>query len=108
VVEREALIDTGATLPGLPAEEIRKLGLSYSGTRRALTAKGPKEVRIFGGARLTILDRTCSVDVMELEDGVPALVGYVPLQVWDLVVDPVEERVVANPVHGDEIVPDLY
>jgi len=45
---------------------------------------------------------------MELVDGLPALLGYVPLEVLDLKVDPKTQAVIPNPEHGDKIVLDLF
>lgn len=107
-IEMEALVDTGATLLCLPAKAIADLGLSPLGTRRATTATGLIERRVFQGARLTILNRTCTVDVMELENGVPALIGYIPLENLDLQPDPQKKTLVPNPEHGDKMVMDLF
>ncbi|MEW6686187.1 MAG: aspartyl protease family protein [Candidatus Edwardsbacteria bacterium] len=107
-VEIDALVDTGATSLCLPAKIIADLGLSFLGVRTAITADGPKENRVFRGAQLTILNRTCTGDVMELSDNLPALIGYVPLEVLDLKVDPKEGTIIPNPEHGDKIVLDLF
>ncbi len=107
-MEMEALVDTGATLLCLPAKAIEDLGLSPLGTRRVTTATGVIERRVFQGGRLTILNRTCTVDVLELENGIPALVGYIPLENLDLKADPQKETLVPNPEHGDEIILDLF
>jgi predicted aspartyl protease len=107
-MEMEALVDTGATLLCLPAKAIEDLGLSPLGTRRATTATGLVERTVFRGAQLTILDRTCTVDVMELEDSVPALVGYIPLENLDLQPDPQKKTLIPNPEHGDKMVMDLF
>lgn len=107
-IEMEALVDTGATLLCLPFKAVRDLGLSFLGTRIANTATGPVEGRVWRGAQLTILGRTCTVDVMELEDGVPALVGYVPLENLDLQPDPRRKTLTPTPGHGDKIVMDLF
>lgn len=107
-MEMEALVDTGVTLLCLPAKAIEDLGLSPLGTRRATTATGLVERKVFRGAQLTILDRTCTVDVMELEDSVPALIGYIPLENLDLQPDPQKKTLIPNPEHGDKIVMDLF
>jgi len=107
-VELNALIDTGARLLCLSPEMIGKLGLALLGTRKALTAAGPVDRRVFQGARLTILGRTCTVDVMELSNGIPALVGYIALETLDLVPDPQKRTVIPNPEHGDKMVVELY
>jgi predicted aspartyl protease len=106
--EIEALVDTGATLLCLPSKTIEDLGLSLLGTRRATTATGVVERRVFRGVQLTILERTCTADVMELENGVPALIGYIPLENLDLQPDPQKKTLIPNPEHGDKMVMDLF
>ena len=105
-VELEALVDTGAAFLCLPLNRIKQLGLSLLGTRKATTAKGTVDCKIFQGARLTIMDRTCSVDIMELPEGTPPLVGYIPLENLDLQSNPQKQEL--NPAHGDNMVFDLY
>lgn len=105
-VELEALVDTGASLLCLPKPRIEELGLSKIGTRRVTTANGKVDRDIYGDARLTVLNRTCTVDVIELSEATPALLGYIPLENLDLVPDPTTENL--KPAHGDEIVLDLY
>ena len=107
-IELDALVDTGATLICLTPKDIERLGLSLLTTRMAITANGTVECRIFQGARLTILGRTCTTDVMEVPEGTPALIGYIPLENLDLVVDPKQQAVTPNPAHGGRMVMDLY
>jgi len=105
-VTLEALIDTGASLLCLPKSVIEALGLEIIGTRHVTTANGRVERKIYGSARLTVMDRTCTVDAIELPENTPALLGYIPLENLDLVPDPTKE--ILRPAHGDEIVLDLY
>jgi clan AA aspartic protease len=107
-IELEALVDTGATLLCLTPKDIEKIGLSLFTTRTAMTANGTVECKIFQGARLTILGRMCTADVMEVPEGTPSLVGYFPLENLDLVVDPKQQAVTPNPAHGGRMVMDLY
>jgi clan AA aspartic protease len=107
-IELDALVDTGATLVCLTPKDIENLGLSLLTTRMAITANGTVECRIFQGARLTILGRTCTADIMEVPEGTPALVGYFPLENLDLVIDPKQQAVTPNPAHGGRMVMDLY
>jgi hypothetical protein len=45
---------------------------------------------------------------MEVPDGVPVLIGQIPLEFLDFVVDPVRQRLIGNPAHGGEHVLELY
>lgn len=101
-------MDTGATGLSMPRSLLGTLGLTYLRSRKALTSAGPVEVRVFGTARLTVEGRDCPVDITELPDGCPVLIGQIPLESMDLVVDMPSRRLVGNPEHGGEHVIELY
>src|SRR5438046_1445185 len=98
----DALVDTGATLLGLPSQMIRQLGLIKQSTKRVTSTAGVGEVAIYGTVRLTIQGRDCPTDVMEVDDKVPVLIGQIPLENLDLVVDLRSQRLIGNPAHGGE------
>jgi predicted aspartyl protease len=104
----DALVDTGATGLSMPRSLLETLGLTYLRTRKALSSSGPFEVRVFGTARLTVQGRDCPVDVTELPDGAPVLIGQIPLEAMDFVIDMPSRRLVGNPEHGGEHVIELY
>ncbi len=104
----DALVDTGATGLSMPRSLLGTLGLKYLRTRKALSSAGTVDVRIFGTARLTVQGRDCPVDVTELPDGCPVLIGQIPLEAMDFVVDMPSRRLVGNPEHGGEHVIELY
>ena len=104
----DALVDSGATQLSMPRALLASLGLDYLRTRTAMTASGSVEVRVFGPARLTIQDRACPVDVTELPDGYPVLIGQIPLEAMDFVVDLPGRQEIGNPAHGGEQVIELY
>ena len=104
----DALVDTGATLLSLPTRLIRQLGLSPHRTRKVISSSGVTEATIYDVVRLTIQDRDCPVEVMEVPDEVPVLIGQLPLENLDLVVDLQGRRLTGNPAHGGEQVFELY
>ncbi len=104
----DALVDTGATGLSLPASLIAKLGLAPGRTRRALTAGGPRDLRMFGAVRLRVQGRDCHLDVTELPDGCPTLIGQVPLELLDFLVDPGRQRLIPNPAHGGEQMQEIW
>jgi predicted aspartyl protease len=104
----DALVDTGATLLALPTRLIQQLGLDKSYTRRVISSIGQADVTVYEAARLTIQDRFCTVDVMEVPDEVPVLVGQLPLENLDFVIDPRSHQLIGNPAHGGEHVFELY
>jgi predicted aspartyl protease len=98
----DALVDTGATNLSMPRRMIQQLGLTPFTTRRIRTSAGLVQVPVYGVARLTVLDRYCTCDVAELPDDCPVLIGQVPLELMDYVVDPANRRLIGNPDHKGE------
>ena len=98
----DALVDTGATGLSLPRRFIEQLGLLPIRTRRAVTTAGIRDVPTFGAVRLTVQERDCICDVTEVDDACPLLIGQVPLELMDLVVDPGRRQLIGNPAHGGE------
>ena len=104
----DALVDTGATLLSLPTRLIRQLGLAKTGRKRVTSSKGSGEADMYEAVRLTIQGRTCTMDVMEVPDEVPVLIGQLPLEHLDFVVDLRSRTLIGNPAHGGEHVYELY
>ena len=104
----DALVDTGATLLSLPTRMIRELGLRKVSTKRVTSSVGPSEAAMHDPVRLTIQGRSCTMDVMEVPDTVPALIGQLPLEHLDFVVDLRSRTLIGNPAHGGEHVYELY
>ncbi len=103
----DALVDTGSTTLALPTSIISQLGLRKRNEKNAITSGGKRTINVFGAVRLTILGRDCTVDVMEVPDDVPALVGQIPLEMLDLVVDSRNRTLTGNPAHNGEHVLEL-
>jgi predicted aspartyl protease len=104
----DALVDTGATLLSLPASLIRQLGLTQTTTRRVTSSTGVTQAGVYEAVRLTIQGRSCTMDVLEVPDGVPVLIGQLPLEHLDLVVDLRTRQLTGNPAHGGEHMYELY
>jgi predicted aspartyl protease len=104
----DALVDTGATSLSLPKNLIQRLGLTPGRQRRARTSAGPRMVQTYGAVRLTIQERDCYCDVAELPEDCPVLIGQLPLEMLDFVVDPRGQKLIGNPEHGGEHMIDLY
>jgi predicted aspartyl protease len=103
----EALVDTGATGLSLPRQLVQQLGLLPIRTRRAITTVGVRDVPTFGAVKLTVLGRDCVCDVSEVDDACPMLIGQVPLELMDFIVDPGSRQVLGNPAHGGEHLMEL-
>ena len=98
----DALIDTGAVMLSMPTRFINQLGLRRHSSRRVRTVAGVIEISICNAVRLTIQDRECTLDVAELPDDCPVLIGQIPLEALDFVVDPCGQKLIGNPEHGGE------
>jgi predicted aspartyl protease len=104
----DALVDTGATTLSMPKRLIDQLGLKHYRNRRVRTSAGVTEVGVYGTVLLTVQGRDCRVDVTELPDDCPVLIGQVPLELLDWVVDPSGQRLIGNPDHGGEHMFDQF
>jgi predicted aspartyl protease len=104
----DALVDTGAMLLSMPSRLIQELGLVRQRTRKARTAAGLIAFEIYEPVTLTIHDRDCVVEVAELPDDCPVLIGQVPLELLDFVIDPAGRRLIGNPEHGGEHMIDMF
>ena len=96
------MVDTGATTLSLPKRLISELGLRQLRTARARTSGGMTTFGIYSPVRLTIQSRDCVVEVAELPDDCPPLIGVIPLEILDFVVDPKRLLLIGNPDHGGE------
>lgn len=104
----DALVDSGATLVSLPTRLIQQLGLENTGSRRVTSSTGGGEANMYSAVRLTIQGRSCTMDVMEVPDNVPVLIGQLPLEHLDFVIDMRKHALIGNPAHGGEHVYELY
>ncbi len=104
----DALVVTGATTLSMPNALIDQLALIPFRSRVARNSAGLVSFRVYGGARLTVQGRDCQVDVVELPDNSPVLIGQVPLELLDFVVDPANRRLIGNPAHGGEQMLEMY
>ncbi len=104
----DALVDTGATTLSMPKSLIDQLNLFPFRSRPARTSAGVVEFRVYGAIRLTVQGRECHVDVTELPEDSPVLIGQVPLELLDFVVNPKNQRLIGNPAHGGEQMMEMY
>jgi clan AA aspartic protease len=107
VTVTDALVDTGATLLSLPTRLIQELGLDRTASKRVITSTGEGEAAVYSAVRLTIQGRACTMDVIEVPDRVPVLIGQLPLEHLDLVIDLRSRTLIGNPAHGGEHVYEL-
>jgi predicted aspartyl protease len=104
----DARVDTGATSVALPKRLIDQLGLHRLKTAIARTASGMASFGVYSPVKLTVQGRDCVIEVSELADDAPVLIGFIPLELLDFVVDPKGQRLVGNPDHGGDWMFDMY
>lgn len=107
-VEVEALVDTGATRLYLKPSVIRALGLEQVDSVVSQTSNGPATRGVYEPVRLEIQGRYGNFDVMNVIESVPNLVGQVPLEYLDFVVDPKNCKLIPNPEHGGQQMSEEY
>ena len=97
-MEVTPLVDTGANYLCLPAETVLELGLGANTTRVVTTADGTKhECRYVGPVEVRFKDRVCYAGALELGDEV--LLGAIPMEDMDLVINPFRPEVTVNPAY---------
>jgi predicted aspartyl protease len=102
----DALVDTGAIGLMMPKKYVSQLGLRPLRTQIGRTVGGDIPMTIYNAVRLTVDGRDCSLDVYEIADHHPVLIGQIPLEALDFVVDPVNRRLIGNPDHGGQHMAD--
>jgi predicted aspartyl protease len=104
----QALVDSGAKLLGLPKSMIDQLGLAFVQTRPALTAAGEVTAGIYSSVILSVQGRRCTVDVSQIAEGCPVLIGYLPLEGLEFILDPLHQRLIPAELAGGPHLLDLY
>jgi len=97
-----AIVDTGATTLVINEKIFNQLGLSVMETRDTNLAGGGRiECKVTDAVHIQWKDRFAVVNAVVLPEGQP-LLGVIPLEFMDLMVDPVNRELVG--VHGDHAV----
>lgn len=107
-VEIEALVDTGATMLMLPADVVERLGLPTRGYRNVRYADARvEEVPWVVGVKTEIRGREAVVSALVGPVGSTPLIGQIPLEEMDFVVDPKSRELRPNPASPDAPILDL-
>lgn len=104
----DALVDSGATSLGLPKPLIDQLGLTKRFEKRARTAGGVRMVNVYDAVRVEIMGREATVDPIEVPNESPVLIGQIPLEMMDWVIDMQARKLIGNPAHGGEQILELW
>ena len=107
-VEAEAFVDTGATRLYLKPSVIHALGLEKVDEVISQTTNGPKKRSVYEPVRLEVQGRYGNFDVVDVGEKVPNLLGQIPLEYLDFVVDSKNRKLIPNPEHGDKQMSEEY
>ncbi len=107
-IEVEALVDTGATRLYLKPSIIKALGLRKTGKVNSRTTNGNRERTVYSPVLLEMMGRSGEFAVVDIDEDVPNLLGQIPLEYLDLVVDPKGQCLRGNPEHGDQLMTEEY
>jgi len=92
----KALVDTGSMHLCIPHELVDRLGFEIVEKREVTLANGVRQLCPYvGPIELKVENRTCFVGALVL--GTEVLVGAIPLEDTDWVVDPTMQRLIPNP-----------
>ena len=101
-VNVRALVDTGTTYMLVPPSVAAELGFDIEEVvMSCVTIADGRRVRCprIAPIEIRFQDRVCNVDIAVLGD--QCLMGVIPLEAMDLVVDPINERVTPNAKHPE-------
>ena len=97
-----AIVDTGATTLVINKKLFQELGLDAMGERRVTFANDTKEIcTVTEPVGIYWNDRSVAMQAFVVEDAAEILLGVLPLEGMDLMVDPVHRKLVG--VHGDQM-----
>lgn len=107
-VETDALVDTGATRLYLKSSLIKALGLKKESEVSSKTTNGVRRRAVYSAAQLDLMGRHGAFEVVEIDEDVPNLLGQIPLEYLDFIVDPKGQKLIPNPEHGDKQMSEEY
>ena len=106
-IVKDALVDTGASRLSLPKCLVQQLGLTPVGKAKSMTANGIAERTVYSEVEFTILGRPGTIQVTDLPDTAPVLVGHIVMELLDLCLD-VKRGLIYNPAHGNEWIEEQF
>jgi clan AA aspartic protease len=98
-----AMVDTGSGTLVINEEIRQKLGLVTKGLRKSTLADGSREIyKVSEPVDIHWENRDTTCRALVVPDADHVLLGAIPLEDMDLMVDPIGQRLVG--AHGDEVV----
>lgn len=105
ITVENAIVDIGASRLSLPKSLVEQLGLTPVGSRKAQTTNGIVDRFIYSPVQFTVLERSGIIEVTDIPENVPVLVGHMILEMLDLCLD-IKKGLIYNPDHDDEWIED--
>lgn len=101
------IVDSGASMLCLSKEIIDQLDLELVKMTKVNTADGIVTRGIYGPVVYEIQGRMARGDVLELaHPKIKALIGQIPLEQLDFLINPVANKLIPNPEHEGELILD--
>ena len=102
-IDVKAIVDTGAELLVINEEIRQKLGLDVLGKKKVnLANDDPKICQLTEPVEIHWKDRDTVVQALVLEGATEVLLGAIPLEGMNLIVDPGNQRLIG--INGDEVI----
>jgi clan AA aspartic protease len=99
----DAMVDTGATTLIINKDLFQKLGLDVMEKREITFANDAKEIcKLTEPVEIHWHDRFVAMSALVVEDASEVLLGVLPLEGMDLMVDTVNQKLIG--AHGDRVV----
>lgn len=99
-VQIRAMVDTGAYFLGISENIKNQLGLILIETAYGTLADGSQiEVKVVGPVEVRFKNRRTTVDAMVLPGNSEVLLGAIPMEGMDVVVNPLKQTIEVNPEH---------
>ena len=107
VLITNVIVDSGASMMCLSRSLIEQLGLELLKMTKVNTAEGIVERGIYGPVIYEIQGSVARGDVLELSHPkIQALIGQIPLEQLDFLINPATNRLITNPEHEGELILD--
>jgi clan AA aspartic protease len=101
-VSVHALVDSGAMPLCIPESVARQLGFDttevYS-ARIKIAEASRVDVPVVAPIRIDFANRSCTTDAYVMGD--EALIGVIPIEAMDCIIEPRTQQLVVNPAHPD-------
>ena len=93
-----AMVDSGATMLSIPELVKQQLQLDTTGDIEAELADGSNlKLEVVGPVEVRFANRRMSVEALVVPNSTKILLGAIPMEGMDVLVDPKRERLVVNP-----------